>query len=70
LGLFCFRWKQLVIAGLDPAIDLFEANALFRWMRGSSPRMTIPNKFDRSSRQGLRARGANQPSRINHRKKS
>jgi hypothetical protein len=33
-----------VIAGLDPAIHLLEETHLFRWMRGSSPRMTIPNE--------------------------
>jgi hypothetical protein len=30
----------LVIAGLGPAIQQFEGT-LFRWMRGSSPRMTM-----------------------------
>jgi hypothetical protein len=30
-----------VVAGLDPAIHLPEESFL-RWMRGSSPRMTIP----------------------------
>jgi len=33
-----------VIAGLDPAIHLLEKIPVFRWMRGSSPRMTIPGK--------------------------
>jgi hypothetical protein len=31
-----------VIAGLDPAIH--RSRNHFRWMRGSSPRMTIPGK--------------------------
>jgi hypothetical protein len=30
-----------VIAGLDPAIHLVKQ--IFRWMRGSGPRMTIKN---------------------------
>jgi hypothetical protein len=29
-----------VIAGLDPAIHRFDEEDFFRWMRGSSPRMT------------------------------
>jgi hypothetical protein len=32
--------SQFVIAGLDPAINPSAPKAFFRWMRGSSPRMT------------------------------
>jgi hypothetical protein len=32
---------NIVIVGLDPAIHLPEESFL-KWMRGSSPRMTIP----------------------------
>ncbi|HEV7409282.1 MAG TPA: hypothetical protein VGO01_12425, partial [Bradyrhizobium sp.] len=35
------RSSFFVIAGLDPAIHLFEESCEERWMRGSSPRMAI-----------------------------
>jgi len=41
-----FDIPQFVMAGLDPAINVFNGDAARTWMAGTSPAMTNSNSFD------------------------